>query len=167
MIRVTPPPPAGLAGRALPVVSPAVRALAPRAAGFTLIEVLVVVTILAILAAVVAPRIIGRTDDARRTRVVTELKNIESALALYKLDNGTYPTTEQGLQALVEKPTVGQIPPNWKEGGYLSKVPVDPWGHPYVYAYPGTQGEYDLYSLGADGQPGGDGNNADIMAGSF
>ncbi len=145
---------------------PALRVLGPRAAGFTLIEVLVVVTILAILAAVVAPRIIGRTDDARRTRVVTELKNIESALALYRLDNGTYPTTEQGLQALVEKPTVGQIPPNWKEGGYLPKVPVDPWGQPYVYAFPGTQGEYDLYSLGADGQPGGEGNNADIMAGS-
>lgn len=134
------------------------------AAGFTLIEILVVVLIIGILAAIVAPRVIGRTDEARRTRVVAELKNIESALAMYRLDNGTYPTTEQGLEALVQKPTVGTPPPNWKEGGYLGKLPKDPWDNPYVYAYPGTQGEYDLYSLGADRQPGGEGPGADVRA---
>lgn len=134
------------------------------ARGFTLIEILVVVLIIGILAAIVAPRVIGRTDEARRTRVVAELKNIESALALYKLDNGTYPATDQGLEALVQKPTVGNIPPNWKEGGYLPKLPKDPWDNPYVYAYPGAQGEYDLYSLGADRQPGGEGTAADIHA---
>ncbi len=140
----------------------AFRSIASRTAGFTLIEVLVVVLILGILAAIVAPRVIGRTEDARRTRALAELKTIESALALYKLDNGTYPTTEQGIEALVQKPTVGVIPVNWKEGGYLSKVPVDAWGSKYVYAYPGTRGEYDLSSLGADGQPGGEGKNADL-----
>ncbi|HWP34900.1 MAG TPA: type II secretion system major pseudopilin GspG [Thermodesulfobacteriota bacterium] len=139
------------------------RVAARAAAGFTLIEILVVVTIIAILAALVAPKVIGRTDDAKRARVLTELRTIEAALAMYKLDNGTYPSTEQGLEALVQKPTVGEIPPNWREGGYLSKVPVDPWGQKYVYAYPGTRGEYDLYSLGADRQPGGEGIRADIF----
>ncbi|HEX7127195.1 MAG TPA: type II secretion system major pseudopilin GspG [Thermodesulfobacteriota bacterium] len=135
------------------------------AGGFTLIEVLVVVLIIGILAAIVGPRVIGKADDARRTRVVADLKSIETALDLYKLDNGVYPTTEQGLEALVTKPTVGNIPANWKDGGYLPRVPVDPWGQPYAYAYPGTQGEYDLFSLGADGQPGGEGPNADVYAG--
>jgi general secretion pathway protein G len=133
-----------------------------RAAGFTLIEVLVVVLIIGILAAIVGPRVIGKTADARRTRVVADLRSIETALDLYKLDNGAYPTTEQGLEALVHKPTVGNIPPNWKEGGYLSRVPADPWGRPYAYAFPGTKGEFDLFSLGADGQPGGEGENTDL-----
>ena len=136
----------------------------PGARAFTLIEILVVVLIIGILAAIVAPRVIGRTDEARRTRVVAELRNIESALAMYKLDNGTYPTTDQGLEALVQKPTVGSIPPNWKEGGYLPKVPKDPWDNTYVYAYPGTRGEFDLYSLGPDRQPGGEGAGADVYA---
>ncbi len=135
-----------------------------RAPGFTLIEVLVVVLIIGILAAIIGPRVIGKTEDARRTRVVADLKSIETALDLYKLDNGVYPTTEQGLQALVTKPSVGNVPANWKDGGYLSRAPSDPWGHPYAYAYPGTRGEYDLFSLGADGQPGGEGANADAYA---
>lgn len=134
-----------------------------RPAGFTLIEVLVVVLIIGILAAIVGPRVIGKTADARRTRVMADLRSIETALDLYKLDNGAYPSTEQGLEALVEKPTVGNVPPNWKDGGYLSRVPADPWGRPYAYAIPGTRGEYDLFSLGADGQPGGEGENADIF----
>ncbi len=162
MIHATPACRAALASRSV-----ALRSVTSRTAGFTLIEVLVVVLILGILAAIVAPRVIGRAEDARRTRVVAELKTIESALALYRLDNGTYPATEQGLEALVEKPTVGVIPPNWKEGGYLSKVPVDPWKNRYVYAYPGTRGEYDIYSLGADGQPGGEGKNADLTPDSL
>lgn len=137
---------------------------ARRAAGFTLIEVLVVVLIIGILAAIVGPRVIGKTEEARRTRVVADLKSIETALDLYKLDNGVYPSTEQGLQALVTKPTVGSIPANWKDGGYLSRVPADAWGQPYAYAHPGTRSEYDLFSLGADGQPGGEGANADIYA---
>ncbi len=134
------------------------------AGGFTLIEVLVVVLIIGILAAIVGPRVIGKADDARRTRVVADLKSVETALDLYKLDNGVYPTTEQGLEALVTKPTVGNVPANWKDGGYLPRVPVDPWGQPYAYAYPGTEREYDLFSLGADGQPGGEGPNADVYA---
>jgi len=150
--------PAG--GRRDPGSRPAVG----RRAGFTLIEILVVVAIIGILAAVIVPRIVGRTDEARRTKAMADLRAIENALAMYKLDNGVYPTTEQGLQALVQKPTVGNVPPNYKEGGYLSKPPQDPWGSPYGYAYPGARGEYDLFSLGADRQPGGEGDGADIYA---
>jgi general secretion pathway protein G len=130
--------------------------------GFTLIEIMVVIVILALLAAVVVPRIVGRTDEARRTTAAVEIKNVEAALHLFKLDNGFYPSTEQGIDALVAKPTIGQIPTRWREGGYLPKIPKDPWSRPYVYLSPGSHGEYDLISYGNDGEPGGDGNNADI-----
>jgi len=133
-----------------------------RESGFTFIEIMVVVAILAILAALVVPRIMGRTDDAKRTAAKVQIRNMEGALQLYKLDNGVYPTTEQGLKALVEKPTVGVIPKNWKVGGYLPKVPDDPWGTPYKYASPSPKGDYEILSLGTDGEPGGDGKNADI-----
>ncbi|MDE3019613.1 MAG: type II secretion system major pseudopilin GspG [Nitrospirota bacterium] len=131
--------------------------------GFTFIEIMVVVAILAILAALVVPRIAGRTDDAKRTAAKVQIRNIEGALQLYKLDNGVYPTTEQGLKALVEKPTVGVIPKNWKAGGYLGKVPLDPWGTPYKYASPSPMGDFEIISLGGDGEPGGDGKSADIV----
>ena len=142
--------------------------------GFTFIEIMVVVAILAILAALVIPRIMGRTDDAKRTAAKVQIRNIEGALQLYKLDNGVYPSTEQGLKALVEKPSVGVIPKKWKIGGYLPKLPEDPWGNPYKYLSPGqsavqTSGqssglraEYEIISLGTDGEVGGEGVNADI-----
>ncbi|HZR47289.1 MAG TPA: type II secretion system major pseudopilin GspG [Candidatus Manganitrophaceae bacterium] len=131
-------------------------------AGFTLIEIMVVVTILAILSVLVVPKLIGRTDEAKRVAAKVQIKNLEGALQMYKLDNGNYPTTEQGLDALVQKPTVGQTPKNWREGGYLPKVPKDPWGNPYVYVSPGTHGDYDVTSYGGDGESGGEGKNADI-----
>ena len=132
------------------------------AGGFTFIEIMVVVAILAILAALVVPRIMGRTDDAKRTAAKVQIRNIEGALQLYKLDSGVYPTTEQGLRALVEKPTVGVIPKNWKLGGYMQKVPEDPWGSLYKYLSPSPRGDYEVMSLGGDGEPGGEGKNADI-----
>ena len=146
------------------------RPLARNARGFTFIEIMVVVAILAILAALVIPRIMGRTDDAKRTAAKVQIRNIEGALQLYKLDNGVYPTTEQGLKALVEKPSVGVIPKKWKLGGYLPKLPEDPWQNPYKYLSPSqsrTQagapvGEYELLSMGTDGEVGGEGINADI-----
>jgi len=130
--------------------------------GFTLIEIMVVVTILAILIALVAPKMVGRTDQARRVSTKAQIRNIEGALQLYKLDNGVYPSTDQGLDALVEKPSIGEIPNNWKEGGYLKKVPKDSWGHPFVYVSPGTHGDYDLVSYGVDNESGGTDKNADI-----
>ncbi|MFQ5588413.1 MAG: type II secretion system major pseudopilin GspG [Nitrospiria bacterium] len=130
--------------------------------GFTLIEIMVVVTILAILIALVAPKMVGRTDQARRVSTKAQIKNIEGALQLYKLDNGIYPSTEQGLDALVTLPTIGVIPKNWKEEGYLSKIPEDAWGNPYAYVSPGSHGEYDLVSYGADNEPGGEGDDADV-----
>lgn len=132
--------------------------------GFTLIELMVVIIILGILAAVIAPRIIGRADEAKVTEAKVQIKNLETALKLYKLDNGDYPSTNQGLEALVEKPTTGKIPPKWREGGYLEKrkIPVDPWGTPYVYASPGLNGDYDIISYGADGVRGGEGFDKDI-----
>ncbi|GLI37862.1 type II secretion system major pseudopilin GspG [Geobacter hydrogenophilus] len=132
--------------------------------GFTLIEIMVVIAILALLAALVAPKIIGRSDDAKIADAKVQIKNLETALKLYKLDNGVFPSTEQGLAALVEKPTVGQIPKNYKAEGYLEskKVPKDPWGNDFAYLSPGEHGDYDLYSLGADGVKGGEGKNADI-----
>ncbi len=130
--------------------------------GFTLIEVMVVVAILAILAAVVVPRIMDEPAKARQAKVKQDIRAIESALDLYKLDNYRYPTTEQGLEALVEKPGGGPEPENYKEGGYLRQLPEDPWGNPYKYQNPGEHGEIDIYSLGADGSPGGEGPNADI-----
>lgn len=130
--------------------------------GFTFIEIMVVVAILAILIALVAPRIMGRTDDAKRTAAKVQIRNIEGALQLYKLDNGVYPSTEQGLKALMEKPSVGVIPKKWKTGGYLPTLPEDPWGNPYKYLSPSQKGEYEVLSLGTDGEVGGEGINADI-----
>ncbi len=134
--------------------------------GFTLLEIIVVVFILSLLAAIVAPKIIGRTDDARITDAKIQIKNLETALKLFKLDNGFYPSTEQGLSALVEKPVVGQIPQKYREGGYLEqkKIPLDPWGNPYVYISPGVYGDFDIMSYGADGKEGGEGKNADIKS---
>jgi len=130
--------------------------------GFTLIEIMVVVAILGILAALVVPKIMGRPDEARIVAAKQDIAAIRQALNLYRLDNVRYPTTEQGLQALVEKPTSSPIPGNWKAGGYLERLPNDPWGAPYQYLNPGLRGEIDIFSLGADGVPGGEGNNADI-----
>ncbi len=132
--------------------------------GFTLIEIMVVIAILSILAVMVMPKLLGRTDDAKITAAMVQIKSIEEALSLYKLDNGVYPSTEQGLDALVHRPTIGDIPRNWKEGGYLSRVPEDPWGNEYQYISPGSDNPYDLMSYGADGEEGGDGNEADINA---
>ena len=132
--------------------------------GFTLLEIIVVVFILSLLAAIVAPKIIGRTDDARITEAKVQIKNFETALKLFKLDNGFYPDTEQGLGALVEKPTIGQIPSKYREGGYLEqkKIPFDPWNNTYLYISPGLNGDFDILSFGADGKEGGEGKNADI-----
>ncbi len=132
--------------------------------GFTLIELLVVIVILGILVGIVGVRIMGEPEKAKRTKAQVQIANMETALKLYKLDNGYYPTTEQGLQALVEPPTVGQLPKAWREGGYLEKgkVPMDPWGNEYVYLSPGIHGDFDLISYGAEGEPGGEGNDADI-----
>src|SRR5574340_136552 len=125
---------------------------------------MVVIVILGILAAIIAPKIIGRTDEAKVAEAKVQIRNFETALKMYKLDNGTYPATEQGLEALIQKPAVGVIPKNWKEGGYLekTKVPMDPWGNKYVYLSPGSHGDFDLISYGADGVQGGEGFNADI-----
>ena len=130
--------------------------------GFTLIEILVVVVILGILASIIIPKIMTRPEEAKRTKAKMDIKAIETALNLYRLDNDVYPSTEQGLEALVTKPTTGVIPRNWKEEGYLDKVPKDPWGYPYVYLSPGLNKEFDLESYGADGVDGGEGKDADI-----
>jgi general secretion pathway protein G len=132
------------------------------ARGFTLIEILVVVVILGILAALVVPRIMERPDEARVVAAKSDIRAIMGALKLYRLDNGIYPSTDQGLQALVVRPDTGVIPRNWKKGGYLDRVPKDPWGAPYQYLNPGVHGEIDVFSLGADGAPGGEEINADI-----
>ena len=133
-------------------------------AGFTLIELMVVVVIIAILAGLVIPRFMGETDKAKQAKAKMQIESLESALKMYKLDNGSYPTTEQGLKALVETPTVGNLPKNWRQGGYLEKgkVPKDPWDHEYVYVSPGSHGDFDLSSLGADGEPGGEEFDKDI-----
>ncbi len=132
--------------------------------GFTLIELMVVIVILGILAGLIIPRIMGRPEEARQMKAKVQMESIETALRLYKLDNGDYPTTEQGLQALVEPPTVGELPKAWRQGGYLEKgkMPKDPWENDYIYLCPGLHGDFDLISYGADGQPGGEGKNADI-----
>jgi general secretion pathway protein G len=130
--------------------------------GFTLIEILVVVVILGILASIIVPKIMKRPEEARRTKAKMDIKAIETALNLYRLDNGVYPSTEQGLDALVTKPTTGIIPKNWKEDGYLDKVPKDPWENPFAYLSPGLHKEFDLESYGADGVDGGEGKNADV-----
>lgn len=133
-----------------------------RAAGFTLIEIMIVVVIMGIMAALVVPKLMGRTDDARITAARSDIASVMQALKLYKLDNHRYPTTEQGLQALITKPTTGPAPKGWKEGGYLDKVPKDPWGNPYQYLAPGLKGEIDVFSFGADGVAGGTGPDADV-----
>jgi general secretion pathway protein G len=130
--------------------------------GFTLIELMVVLVILGVLAALIAPKLMDRPDEARKIAAKQDIATLVQALKLYRLDNLRYPTTEQGLQALVAKPVLNPVPANWKAGGYLEKLPNDPWGHPYVYLSPGRQGEIDVMSLGADGLPGGEGNDADI-----
>jgi general secretion pathway protein G len=131
-----------------------------RQAGFTLIELMVVLVIIGVLAALIVPNVLDRADDARATAAKTDVNNLMQALKLYKLDNQRYPSTEQGLQALVVKPTTAPVPPNWKP--YVEKLPEDPWRHPYQYLNPGLKGEIDVMSFGADGQPGGEGKNADI-----
>ena len=130
--------------------------------GFTLIEILVVIVILGVLAALVVPRVIERPDEARVVAAKTDIATIMQALKLYRLDNQRYPTTEQGLSALVSKPEQPPVPPNWKPGGYLERLPKDPWGRPYQYLSPGLKGDIDVFSFGADGQPGGTGFDADI-----
>jgi general secretion pathway protein G len=133
---------------------------APFPRGFTLVEIMVVVVIIGILAALIVPRVVGRTDDARAVAAKQDVAAIMQALKLYRLDNGRYPGMEQGLQALFAKPQSQPVPPNWKQ--YLDKVPKDPWGNVYQYLNPGVRGEIDVFSLGADAQPGGSGADADI-----
>ncbi len=130
------------------------------AAGFTLIELMVVLVIIGVLAALIVPNVLDRAEDARATAAKTDVNNLMQALKLYKLDNQRYPTAEQGLQALLVKPGTMPIPANWKS--YVDKLPNDPWGRPYQYLNPGIKGEIDVMSFGADGQPGGEGKNADI-----
>ena len=133
-------------------------------AGFSLIEIMVVMVILGLLVSIVAPNMLDRADDARVQKVTADFKAIETVLKIYRLDNYSYPTSEQGLEALVEKPTIDPVPGNWKKNGYLSDLPRDPWGRPYLYLSPAEfgSGEFDLYSLGADGVTGGEDQNADI-----
>ena len=133
-----------------------------RQSGFSLIEILVVLVIMGLLISVVAPTVLNSADDARIQKAQADFKSIETALKIYRLDNYVYPTTEQGLNALVEPSTLAPEPRNFKRGGYLSELPVDPWGREYLYLSPGEHGEVDIYTLGADGLPGGEGQAADI-----
>jgi len=135
---------------------------ASRQGGFSLVEILVVLVIMGLLISVVAPTVLNRADDARIQKVHADFKAIETSLKIYRLDNYVYPTTEQGLEALVERSALDPEPRNFKEGGYLPELPIDPWGRPYLYLSPGENSEIDLYSLGADGLSGGEGQNADI-----
>ena len=141
-------------------VTASARPAPARQRGFTLIELMVVLAILGVLAALIVPNVLGRADDARITAARTDVGNLMQALKLYKLDNQRFPSTEQGLNALILKPTTEPVPGNWKP--YLDKLPKDPWGRPYQYLNPGIQGEVDVLSFGADGQAGGEGNNADL-----
>jgi general secretion pathway protein G len=133
-------------------------------AGFTLIELMVVIVILGLLAALTVPRFMGQSDSAKVGVAKTQIGSLETALKMYKLDNGSYPSTEQGLQALVEAPTSGNLPKNWRKGGYMEKgkIPKDPWKHDFIYVCPGSHGDFDLSSLGADGEPGGEEFDKDI-----
>ena len=138
------------------------RRRARRARGFTLIEIMVVIVIIGLLAAVIVPTVMGKVDDARVAKAKADIQSLEAALSMYYLDNSKYPSSEQGITALTEQPTDPSIT-HWRPGGYLERISKDPWGNPYLYTFPGTHGkQYDLYTLGADGQPGGDGINADI-----
>jgi general secretion pathway protein G len=139
------------------------RAVGQRLArGFTLVEIMVVVVIIGILGALVVPKLLGRTGESRVVAAKTDIATLMQALKLYKLDNQRYPTTEQGLQALTSKPTSGPAANGWKEGGYVEKLPKDPWGNSYQYLSPGLHGEIDVFSYGADGQAGGEGDDADV-----
>lgn len=133
-----------------------------RFTGFTLIEVMIVISILAILAALIVPKVMGRPDEARVVAAKQDIAALMQALKLYRLDNKRYPTTEQGMQSLITKPTLAPVPDNWKTGGYVEKLPMDPWGKPYQYLNPGLHGEIDVFSFGADGAPGGEGFDADV-----
>ncbi|MEM5544396.1 type II secretion system major pseudopilin GspG [Sulfitobacter sp. AS92] len=146
---------------------PARPKLRDREAGVTLIEMMVVLVIIALVAAIIVPNVIGRPDEARMTVAQSDIRAVSSALELYRLDNRTYPTTAQGLAALAVRPTSPPEPRNWVAGGYLTAVPVDPWGNDYLYASPGQTGGFDLMSLGADGAPGGEGVDADIAHGQL
>ncbi len=132
--------------------------------GFTLIELLVVMAILAVLATMIAPKLMDKPDDAKRVKAAVDMQSLGQALKFYKLDNGNYPSTEQGLRALVEAPSTGKLPKKWRKGGYLEKkkLPKDPWGNDYVYVSPGVHGDFDITSYGADGEPGGDDKGKDI-----
>ena len=132
----------------------------PQQSGFTLLEIMVVVAIIAILAVVVVPRFLDAPDEARKARAQQDVKSLVAALQMYKLDNFNYPSTQQGLEALQTRPGGDPPAPNWKK--YLDQLPKDPWGNPYQYLQPGQRGDFDVYSLGADGKPGGEGNGADI-----
>ena len=135
-----------------------------QSSGFTLIELLVVIVIIAILAGYVGPRIMGHPEEAKRTMAAAQISSLETALETYRLDNGTYPSTEQGLQALVEPPSAGKQPTKWRKGGYMKKgkIPKDPWGNDYIYLSPGTHSDFDLSSYGADHEAGGEGDGADV-----
>jgi general secretion pathway protein G len=143
-------------------MEPSVKISSNKQQGFTLIEIIVVVVIIGILATFVAPKFMGKTDTARITKAKSDILSLESALDLYKLDNYTYPTTDQGLDALISVPSSDPTPTNWQKGGYIKKLQKDPWQREYLYLSPGEHGELDIYSLGADGVEGGEGANADI-----
>ena len=148
--------------RTTPPFSPLPR-LQPNAnKGFTLIEVMIVIVILGVLAALIVPNVIGRAHDARVAAAKQDVATISQALAMYRLDNARLPSAEQGLKALVEKPTIAPLPNNWRTGGYIARLPNDPWSNPYQYANPGLRGEIDVFSFGADGKAGGDGEGADL-----
>ena len=136
--------------------------LGKKRTGFTMIEMLVVVVILGLLATLVVPKVVGQGEEAKKTATMVQIKEIEQALDMLKLDNGFYPSTEQGLDALVQKPSMTPEPRKYREGGYMKKLPIDPWGGPFVYRSPGEHGEYDLFSTGTDGQEGGEGKGKDI-----
>ncbi|KJR99135.1 MAG: general secretion pathway protein GspG [Desulfobulbaceae bacterium BRH_c16a] len=133
-------------------------------AGFTLIELLVVLVIIGILAGYIGPKIMGHPEEAKRTKAALQIQAFETALNMYKLDNGTYPSTDQGLQALIAPPATGQLAAKWRDGGYLekAKLPLDPWGNSFVYLSPGLNGDFDLSSYGADGEAGGEGTGKDV-----
>ncbi|WOJ94913.1 type II secretion system major pseudopilin GspG [Congregibacter variabilis] len=133
-----------------------------RQSGFSLVEILVVLVIMGLLISIVAPTVLNRADDARIQKAQADFKAIETALKIYRLDNYVYPTTEQGLEALVSASSIDPVPRNFKDGGYLAELPLDPWGRPYLYLSPGENGEIDIYTLGADGLSGGENQNADI-----